>query len=114
MTFEEAKEIKRRLNLLGASTLSMDVRLDSASSWEHPEFYYYYAQIKMGEEGEEDALVELLINEDPMEEEIRLEKCDSRFIDDEHLQEQQECYDACKPIVGDYLNGNLLKGEVEE
>lgn len=113
MTFEEAKEIKRRLNLLGASTLSMDIRLDSASSWEHPEFYYYYAQIKMGEEGEEDALVELLINEDPMEEEIRLEKSDTRFIDDEYLQEQQEFYDACKLIVSDYINGSLVKNEVK-
>ena len=112
MKFEEVKEIKRRLNLLGASTLSMDIRLDSASSWENPEFYYYHVQIKMGEEGDEDVLVELFINEDPMEEEIRLEKCDCRFIDDEYLQEQQEVYDACKPIVSDYLNGSLVKREV--
>lgn len=114
MTLEEAKEIKRRLGLLGASTLSMDVRLDSACSWEHPEFYYYHVQIKMGEENDEDVLVELFINENPMEEKIRLEKCDSRFIDEEYRQEQQEFYDACKLIVSDYLNGNLLKSEVKE
>ena len=109
MKLEEAKEITRRLELLGASTLSMDIRLDSASSWEHPEFYYYHAEIKMGEEDNEDVLVELFINEDPEVEEIRLEKSDSRFIDDEYLQEQQEFYDACKPIVSDYLNGSLVK-----
>lgn len=114
MTYQEVKEIKKRLELLEASTLSMDVRLDSASSWDNPEFYYYHAQIKMGEENNEDVLVELFINEDPMLEEIRLEKSDSRFIDDEYLPEQQEFYDACKPIVSDYINGNLVKSEVKK
>lgn len=112
MTLEEAKGIKRRLELLGASTLSMDVRLDSSSSWERPEFYYYHAQIKMGEEGNEDVLVELLINEDPTEEEIKLEKRDSRFVDEEYLPKQQEFYDACKLIVSAYLNDNLVGNEV--
>lgn len=114
MTLEEAKEIKRRLEWLGASTLSMDIRLDSASLCEHPDFYYYRVQIKMGEEDNEDVLVELFINEDPEVEEVRLEKGDSRFIDDKYLPEQQELYDACKPIVSDYLNGSLIKGEVKE
>lgn len=114
MKLEEAKEIKRRLELLGTSTLSMDIRLDSASSWECPEFYYYHAQIKMGEEDNEDVLVELFINEDPKVEEVRLEKGDSRFIDDKYLPEQQEFYDACKPIVGDYLHGSLVENEVQK
>lgn len=114
MTLEEAREIKRRLEWLGASTLSMDIRLDSASLWKHPEFYYFRAQLKMGEKDNEDVLVELFINEDPEVEEVRLEKSDSRFIDDKYLPAQQEFYYACKPIVGDYLHGNLVENEVKE
>lgn len=114
MKYEEVKEIKKRLELLGASTLSMDVRLDSSGTWEYPEFYYYHVQIKMGEENDEVVVVELFINENPMEEEIRLEKCDCRFIDEEYRQGQQEFYNACKLIVSDYINGNLMNNEVEE
>lgn len=114
MTYEEVKEIKRRLELLEASTLSFDVRLDSSGTWEHPEFYYFHVQIKMGDEDNEYVLVKLFINENPEVEEIRLEKSDSRFIDDEYLQEQQEFYDACKLIVSAYLNDNLLYNEAEK
>lgn len=114
MTYEEVKEIKRRLELLEASELSFDVRLDNANTDDYPEFYYYHAQIKMGEEGDEDVLVELFINEDPMEKEIRLKKCDGRFINEEYLQEQQEFYDACKLIVSAYLNDNLVYNEVQK
>lgn len=114
MKYKEVKEIKRRLELLGASTLSMDVRLDSSSTWEYPEFYYCHIQIKIGEKPNEVIVVELLINEDPTEEEIRLIKCDYRFIDEECQQEQQKFYDACKLIVSAYLNDNLIYNEVQK
>lgn len=109
MTYEEVKEIKRRLELLEASELSFDVRLDNANTDDYPEFYYYHVQIKIGEENDRVIVVELLINEEPEEEEIRLIKCDYRFIDEECQQKQQEIYDVCKLIMRDYLNGKLVK-----
>ena len=109
MTYEEVKEIKRRLELLEASKLSCDVRLDNTNMEDYPEFYYCHVQIKIGEKPNEVVVVELLINEDPTEEEIRLEKCDSRFVDEEYQQEQQEFYDVCKLTLRDYLNGKLVK-----
>lgn len=109
MTYEEVKEIKRRLELLEASELSFDVRLDNANTDDYPEFYYYRVQIKIGEENDRVIVVELLINEEPEEEEIRLIKCDYRFINEECQQKQQEIYDVCKLIMRDYLNGKLVK-----
>lgn len=109
MTYEEVKEIKRRLELLEASKLSFDVRLDNANTEDYPEFYYCHVQIEAGEKPNEVVVVELLINEDPAEEEIRLIKFDYRFINEELQQQQQEFYDVCKLIMRDYLNGKLVK-----
>lgn len=113
MTYEEVKEIKRRLYGIEATTLLFDVGLDSTNWGEYPKFYYLNVEIQLGEDDKETTVVELLINEDPEGEEIHLDKCDSRFIDEKYEQEQQEVYDVCKQIVADYLNGNLIK-EVEE
>lgn len=109
MIYEEIKEIKNRLELLEAPILSLDARLDNTSTEKYPEFYYYNLQVKVGEENDETIVVELLINEDPTEEEIRLKKCNYNFIDEKYEQEQQKFYDACKQIVRDYLNGDLVK-----
>lgn len=109
MTYEEVKEIKRRIDLLDASGLSFDVRLDNTNMDNYPEFYYFHVQIEAGEQPNEAVAVELLINEDPTEEEVRLIKCDYRFINEECQQQQQEFYDVCKLIMRDYLNGKLVK-----
>lgn len=109
MIYEEIKEIKNRLELLEAPILSIDARLDNTSTEEYPEFYYYNVQVKVGEENDEVRVIELLINEDPTEEEIQLKKCNYYFIDEKYEQEQEKIYDACKQIVRDYLNGDLVK-----
>lgn len=109
MTYEEVKEAKRRLELLETSGLSFDVRLDNKSMDDYPEFYYFHVQIEAGEIPNEVVVVELLINEDPAEEEIQLTKCDYQFISEELQQQQQEIYDVCKLIVSHYLNGKLVK-----
>lgn len=114
MTYEEVKEIKRRLDLLDASGLSFDVRLDNTNMEDYPEFYYFHVQIEAGEQPNEAVVVELLINEDPTEEAVRLTKCDYRFLNEECQQKQQEFYDACKLIVSAYLNDNLLYNEVQK
>ena len=41
--------------------------------------------------------------------EIQLKKCNYHFIDEKYEQEQEKIYDACKQIVRDYLNGDLVK-----
>lgn len=113
MTYQEVKEIKRRLYDIETTTLLFDVGLDSTNWGEYPRFYYFNVEIQLGEDDKETTVVELLINEDPEAEEIHLDKCDSRFMDEKYEPEQQKIYDVCKQILGDYLNGNLIK-EVEE
>lgn len=108
MTYEEVKEIKRRLHEFGKPLLLFDVRLDNTSEDEYPKFYYFDVEIQLGEEDKETTVVELLIDEDPKESEIRLEKCDYDSIDEKYEQEQQRIYDACKQIVRDYLDGTLI------
>ncbi len=112
MTYEEVKEISRRLKQLG--DISLDVRLDNTKLGGQPEFFYYDVQIDVGEENNGVTVVQLIINEDPTESEIRFHKCDYKFINDQCKQEQQKAYDTCKQIVRDYLNGNLLKSEAKE
>lgn len=114
MTYPEVKEIRKRLYDIETTTLLFDVGLDSTSWGEYPELYYFNVEIQLGEDDKETTVVELLIDENPEGEEIHLKKCDSRLIDEKYEQEQQEIYDTCKQILSDYLNGNLLKGEVEE
>ena len=109
MTYQEVKEIKRRLYDIETTTLLFDVGLDSTNWGEYPKFYYFNVEIQLGEDDKETTVVELLIDENPEGEEIHLKKCDSRLIDEKYEQEQQEIYDTCKQILSDYLNGNLMK-----
>lgn len=112
MTYEEVKVISKRLKPLG--DLSVDVRLDNTRLGEQPEFYYYGVEIGLCREDNITTAVKLTINEHPDNNGIWLYKCNYDYLYTEQQQEQQEIYDACKQVVRDYLNGNLLKGEVKE
>lgn len=112
MTYEEVKEISRRVGQLGELTL--DVRLDNTKLEEQPVFYYYGVEIGSCQENNTTTVVKLTINEHPDNRGIWLYKCNYDYIYKSQQQEQQQIYDTCKQIVRDYLNGNLLKGEVEE
>lgn len=106
MTYEDIKEITRRLESF--SVLTVDVRLDSRNMSEQPEFYYYKVQVGLSGESSFIA-VELRINEYQERDEIHLSKCNYDCIYTHQRQEQQKIYDICKEIVRDYLNGTLVK-----
>lgn len=107
MTYEEVREITRRLESL--DKLTVDVRLDSRNMSEQPEFYYYEVQVGLSEENKTITVVKLRISEDPESDEIHLCKCNYDYIYIHQRQDQKKIYDICKEIVRDYLNGTLMK-----
>ena len=112
MTYKEIQEITRRLEPLGELTL--DVQLDNTKLKGQPEFYYYGVEIGSYSGDKTTTVVKLTINEHPDNRGIWLYKCNYDYIYKSQRQEQQQIYDTCQQIVNDYLNDNLLKGEVEE
>lgn len=112
MTYKEIQEITNRLEPLGELTL--DVQLDSTKLDGQPEFYYYGVEIGSYSGDKTTTVVKLTINEHPDNRGIWLYKCNYDYIYKSQRQEQQQIYDTCQQIVNDYLNDNLLKGEVEE
>lgn len=112
MTYEEVREITRRLESLGELTL--DVQLDNTKITEQPEFYYYGVEIGSCYEEDVTTVVRFTIDEHPENTGVWLYKYNYDYIYKSQREEQQQIYDTCKQILNDYLNGNLLKGEIEK
>lgn len=106
MTYEEVKEISRRVsrvNCLGKQV--EDIRLDNETILiqKRPEFWYYKLEMYEG--------VTLIINEHQDDGGILLYKTYDENFDSDKKEKQEEIYNICQNIVRDYLSGNLVKGE---
>ncbi len=106
MTYEEIKEISSRFEPFYEQV--EEVNLDTENMKEEPEFWYYEATINMKTENGKNEIAQIVINEDPECEHIRIYKNRLYDLTFEQKVEQERAYDVCKGIVKDYLNDSII------
>ncbi len=111
MTYEEIKEISSRFESFYEQV--EEVNLDTENMKEEPEFWYYEATINMKTENGKSEIAQIVINEDPEYEHIRIYKNQLYGLTFEQKVEQERAYDVCKGIVKDYLNDSIISERVE-